>query len=249
MKELKLKPQVKRGILLLAVIVFVGAAAWLNWSYNQRWGEADSAMVRAEDSMDVDAVDAILGTGRNDAEAASAGGNSDYFAKARLTRQQSRDQALSLLETAAGSQSASREVIDSAMSEISAMASWTMQECKIENELLAKDFEECAFYVRRDTKLPYAIKMLKAHMKDGIKATKVLYFPDKSGIVLIEFVDGFSGKPESMSFQCFNPTRKIPYHVEFALLANATYKGIEDGKSKLPNGLRVNEAIDLMDFL
>ena len=104
-------------------------------------------MVRAEDSMDVDAVDAILGTGRNDAEAASAGGNSDYFAKARLTRQQSRDQALSLLETAAGSQSASREVIDSAMSEISAMASWTMQECKIENELLAKDFEECVVYL------------------------------------------------------------------------------------------------------
>ncbi len=149
MKEMKLKPQWKRNILIAAVLVFVGAAAWLNWSYNQRWGQADSAMVKAEDDMTASAVNAILGAGREEAEAAAAP-VSDYFAKARLTRQQSRDQALSLLEKAAQSETASREVIDQAMSEIAQMANRMLLESKIENELLAKDFEECLVYLTSD---------------------------------------------------------------------------------------------------
>ena len=146
MKETKLKPQWKRNILIAAVLVFVGAAAWLNWSYNQRWGQADPAMAAAEDEMS-SAVDAILKTGRETAEPAVSGPVSDYFAKARLTRQQSRDQALSLLETAASGEGASREVIDSAMSDITAMANWALMESKIENELLAKGFAECVVYL------------------------------------------------------------------------------------------------------
>ena len=110
MKELKLRSQWKRGILIAAVLLFVGAAAWLNWSYNQRWGEADSAMSDAEDEMTA-AVNAMLGTSREAAEPALSTPVSDYFAKARLTRQQSRDQALSLLETAASAETASAEAL------------------------------------------------------------------------------------------------------------------------------------------
>ena len=72
---------------------------------------------------------------------------SGYFSEARLTRQQSRDQALSLLETAACAESASQDVIDSAMNEITVMANWSLLESKIENELLAKDFADCVVYL------------------------------------------------------------------------------------------------------
>ncbi len=150
MKELKLRPQWKRGILIAAVLLFVGAAAWLNWSYNQRWGEADSAMADAEDEMTA-AVNAMLGTTREAAEPALSTPVSDYFAKARLTRQQSRDQALSLLETAASAESASQEVIDSAMNEITAMAGQSLLESMIENELLAKSFADCVVYLTDDS--------------------------------------------------------------------------------------------------
>ena len=150
MKELKMRPQWKRGILIAAVLMFVGAAAWLNWSYNQRWGEGDTAMAEAEDDM-TSAVNAMLGTPAEDAEPALSAPVSDYFAKARLTRQQSRDQALSLLETAAAAETASQEVIDSAMSEITRMASQSMMETKIENELLAKNFVDCVVYLTDDS--------------------------------------------------------------------------------------------------
>jgi len=150
MKELKLRPQWKRGILIAAVLLFVGAAAWLNWSYNQRWGEGNAAMADAEDEM-TNAVNAMLGSTREEAEPTLSAPVSDYFAKARLTRQQSRDQALSLLETAASAETASQEVIDSAMNEITVMASQSLLESKIENELLAKSFADCVVYLTDDS--------------------------------------------------------------------------------------------------
>ena len=82
-----------------------------------------------------------------EAAAASASASDDYFAKARLTRQQSRDEALSLLKSASTAEGASQATIDSAMSAISAMASDSMTETQIENLLLAKDFSECVVYI------------------------------------------------------------------------------------------------------
>ena len=142
----KLRANLKRNILIAAVLVFVGAAAYLNWSYNQRWGEADSAMSRKEDEM-TSAVDAILGREEGARQTAAVSG---YFAQARLTRQQSRDQALSLLETAASSEKATAETIDAAMREITAMANWSLLESRVENELLAKNFAECVVYLSAD---------------------------------------------------------------------------------------------------
>lgn len=125
----------KRNILIATVLVFVCAAVYLNWSYN-----------RADESEPVGAED-----GAGDQQSVSTESeDSDYFAQARLTRQTSRDEALSLLETAAASESASQETIDGAMDAIAAMATWSMQETQIENLLLAKNFEDCVVYISSD---------------------------------------------------------------------------------------------------
>lgn len=131
--------KVKRNIIIAAVLLFVCAAVYLNWSYNNSWGAADPAMVKAEDENM-----ASLGTD-TDAEPAS-----DYFAQARLTRQTSRDEALGLLETAAASEGASQETIDASMDAIAAMATWSMQETQIENLLLAKNFADAVVYISSD---------------------------------------------------------------------------------------------------
>ena len=123
----------KRNIIIATVLVFVCAAVYLNWSYN-RADETDTALNGEEDNQPVSAADET----------------EDYFAQARLTRQTSRDEALSLLETAAASESASQETIDGAMDAIAAMATWSMQETQIENMLLAKNFEDCVVYISSD---------------------------------------------------------------------------------------------------
>ncbi len=129
----------KRNITMIAVLLFVCAAVTLNWSYNQRWGKPDAEMVQAMDEA------------RSSAEAAYAqtvaAGASAYFAEARLTRQNSRDEALQLLQTAAGAETASQETIDSAMSAISGMAANSMKEAQVENLLIAKGFADCVVYI------------------------------------------------------------------------------------------------------
>ena len=151
MKTVNLRPHLKRNILIAAVLLLVCAAAFLNWSYNQRWGDGNSAMADAEDEMTtaVNAADRYSSTSppEETVSAALPASVSGYFSEARLTRQQSRDQALSLLETAACAESASQDVIDSAMNEITVMANWSLLESKIENELLAKDFADCVVYL------------------------------------------------------------------------------------------------------
>lgn len=140
----------KRNIVIVAVLLFVCAAVYLNWSYNNKWGVANDAMVRAEDSAMSEAEEQYMANLEEGGETEVGGTVSDYFASARLTRQQSRDQALSLLETAASAESASQDTIDGAMSAISAMATFSMQESQIENLLIAKDFEDCVVYITDD---------------------------------------------------------------------------------------------------
>ena len=131
----------KRNIAIIVVLLFVCAAIYFNWSYNTQWGKADAEMAAAEDAATA-AVKA-----EEDAASASASASDDYFAMARLTRQQSRDEALSMLQSASTAEGASQATIDSAMSAISAMASDSMTETQIENLLLAKDFSECVVYI------------------------------------------------------------------------------------------------------
>ena len=132
----------KRNLTVLAVLSFVCAAVALNWTYNSRWGKPDAEMVYAED--------AAMAAAQTDFEKSLMTAGTEYFAEARLTRQVSRDEALELLQTAASSEAASQETIDSAMNAISQMAACSMQEAQIENLLLAKEFDDCVVYIGDD---------------------------------------------------------------------------------------------------
>ena len=129
--------RVKRNIVTLTVLLFVCAAVYLNWSYNNRWGQSNQAMVEAEDKAMAQAADTDL----------NSAGVSSYFATARLTRQTARDEALNLLEISAASENASQETIDSAMAAISAMAQTSLLETQIENMLIAKQYADCVTYI------------------------------------------------------------------------------------------------------
>lgn len=142
-----MRRNLKRNIVIAAVLVFVGAAVYLNWSYNSRWGKADAAMAAAEDAAMAAAEEQYL------AASTTVGGvvNSAYFDQARLTRQSSRDEALELLEMACAEETASQDVIDESMRQINNMAAWNLQESLLENELLAKDFTDCVVFVSDDS--------------------------------------------------------------------------------------------------
>ena len=141
----------KRNVTVLTVVLFVAAAVYFNWSYNQQFGTADADMVMAEDDAMAKAGVKKKETDHQQPDSVKENEPvSDYFAQARLTRQQSRDEALNLLESASASEGVSQETIDSAMTAIEAMASDSMTETRIENLLLAKGFADCVAYITGD---------------------------------------------------------------------------------------------------
>ncbi len=145
--------KLKRYLVVAVVVLFAGAAVYLNWDYNRNLGQADPVMVEAEDAQAaaVEQEDKSKTTQAAETESQTETvPTSDYFASARLSRQQSRDEAMNLLETAATGEGVSQEVLDSAMNEITCMATWSMQEAQVENLLLAKGYAECVAFISED---------------------------------------------------------------------------------------------------
>ncbi|WP_442950838.1 SpoIIIAH-like family protein [Oscillibacter sp.] len=72
---------------------------------------------------------------------------SDYFASARLTRQQARDNAISLLQEAAEQENADANVANEASQGIQVLASYTLAEAQIENLVTAKGYTDCVAFM------------------------------------------------------------------------------------------------------
>ena len=160
----------RRTITIVAALILVCGAVYMNWSYNLQFGKSDPARVKAEDA----AAEAAE-TEQSDAIEVSAESEPipSYFAEARLARQRSRDEALSLLESAAEADNASQDSVDNAMQAISAMASTSMLETQIENLLLAKEYADCVAYINQD-----GITVAVPAPEDGLTAEQVAVITD-----------------------------------------------------------------------
>lgn len=148
----------KRNVVVAAIMLFVCAAVYLNWSYSQEiedgseaaggklLGDAtlvgsssDDPLLSGDDSDDAD--------GTEKSEDTMAETQTGYFSSARLNRQQARDSALSLLQEAAADEAAGQAVIDEANAAIQTMADCTLAEAQIENLVTAKGYAECVCFI------------------------------------------------------------------------------------------------------
>ena len=115
----------KRNAVIVAIVIFVGVAVYLNWSYNAESAELD---VDGEASPKI-LGEAALVSGEGGSEQGSGVQSvTGYFATARLNRQQARDSALELLRQAAADESADQTMIDEANASIQTMAGFTLSE-------------------------------------------------------------------------------------------------------------------------
>lgn len=153
----------KRNAVVAAIVLFVCAAVYLNWSYSQEKSDVSAdalptgkllggaALVGA--SVDPNGGNDLLVSPDPNASPAPAGqsGGNDYFFNARINRQQARDSALSLLEEAAANDAADQTMRDSANASIQVMADCTMAEAEIENLVTAKGYTDCVAFVGEDS--------------------------------------------------------------------------------------------------
>ena len=151
----------KRNAVVAAIILFVCAAVYLNWSYSQEGMEGatdtgkvlgEAALVGGQAEDPLLAETAPVSTDAGDEGASVSGESTDsYFDSARLNRQQARDSALSLLQQAATDENADQASIDQANEAIQSMAAFTLSEANIENLVTAKGYADCVAFLSEDS--------------------------------------------------------------------------------------------------
>ena len=146
----------KRNAVVAAIVLFVCAAVYLNWSYTQE-ETADTGKVLGEAALvGGQSTDPLLEGAEPSpsptatASAPAGGGEeegSGYFANARLNRQQARDSALSLLQEAAAGERAGQTMKEQVNTTIQTMADYTVTEAQIENLVMAKGYADCVAFI------------------------------------------------------------------------------------------------------
>ena len=151
----------KRNAVVAAIALFICAAVYLNWSYGQ---EAEAGKTLGQSTMVGGNTNDPLVTGDSSAQTGSTDSTqsgdtqtsaptetgSEYFATARLNRQQARDSALSLLQDAAAREDADETVKTQVNDTIQTMADYTVTEAQIENLVIAKGYTDCVAFIGED---------------------------------------------------------------------------------------------------
>ena len=139
---------IKRNAIILAAILFVCVAVYLNWAYNRQeraltgtGGEEPVSAASAESDGEGLYYEAPVPA------VSTASAVTEYFTSARLTRQQARDSAISTLRDAAATESAAAEAVSGALDAITVMARYTVIEAEIESLVMAKGFEDCLVFL------------------------------------------------------------------------------------------------------
>ena len=175
----QMRIQWKRNAVVATVLLFVCAAVYLNWRYAGNVVEdVNSPQAQGEnENIRVLGDAALVGGEIVDADngAVSAG---SYFDTARLSRQQSRDNALSLLREASEQENVDQATLDEANRAIQTLAGYTMLETQIENLVIAKGYVDCVAFMGDNS-----VSIVVSAAADGLQTEDVAKIMD---IVLSE---------------------------------------------------------------
>ena len=138
----------KRNAVIATVLVFICAGVYLNWSYNQKEKTPELTQTLSAEQVMGETTMVIADTSE-EAEPAANMDAADYFAQVRLSRQQSRDSAVELLEQTIAYDDET-ELGTSATQTLNALVSTALSEAQIESLVIAKGFADCVTYMQDD---------------------------------------------------------------------------------------------------
>ncbi len=141
--------QWKRSGVVAVVLLFVCVAVYLNWSYGQTElavppTQGGSTKTLGEAEL---VGDRTIQEGENEIATVAELPEDSYFDTARLSRQQSRDAALAMLQQTVDDPDADATAVFAASEGIETMAADTVAETEIENLVTAKGYKDCVAYI------------------------------------------------------------------------------------------------------
>ena len=155
----------KKRAVVGAVLLFVCAAVYMNWRY--AGSLEDTSKVLGESTL-------VSGekTGENNANVQQTAKENDYFATARLSRKQARDNAISMLKDASTDENADQSVLNEASQTLQVLAGYTVAESQIENLVTAKGYTDCVAFMGAE-RISVVVED-----EDGLDATDVARIMD-----------------------------------------------------------------------
>jgi len=126
----------KRNMIIMAAVLLIGAAVWVNWMFFADGDPADGAG---------DGLTNVSGDAETEAE------GDTYFATMQVSRKRARDEALEVLQSVVDSTDADEAVKAQALTDINRLALEMNAESNIETLVMAKGFEDCVAVINGDT--------------------------------------------------------------------------------------------------
>ena len=136
----------KKNLIAVALLAIVCGGIFVNWYYTK-----DKSAVNLTDTLDADKIlsaDLLVMSDATALDAEVSNTAADYFAAVRLSRQEARDNAVTLLQEAmAYSDDAQSAQSNAQLEEIVQTA---LCEAQIESLIIAKGYTDCVAYISSD---------------------------------------------------------------------------------------------------
>ena len=167
----------KRNAIIASVLLLVCAGAYLNWSRAQKSDATDlTETLSAEQVMGEDTLVVNDGDGVQAEAVAASGGeqtsSADYFAQVRLSRQESRDSAVELLEQTIAYDEGT-EVGETACQTLNTIVGTALSEAQIESLVIAKGYDDCVVFLSED-----GVSVVVSAGEDGLQTEDVARITD-----------------------------------------------------------------------
>lgn len=155
----------KKNLVVTAVLLTVCGGIYVNWMYGQ-----DQAVSDLTDTLDGDKILSSDQMVMADSTDSSSNTMVDYFAAVRLSRQEARDSAVSLLQEAMAYGDESDTKTSAELEEI---VNTALCEAQIESLVIAKGYSDCVTYIADN-----AVSVAVAAPEGGLQQPDVAVISD-----------------------------------------------------------------------
>ena len=155
----------KKNLVVTAVLLTVCGGIYVNWMYGQ-----DQAVADLTDTLDGDKILSADTLVMADSTVDSSNTMVDYFAAVRLSRQEARDSAVSLLQEAMAYGDESDTKTSAELEEI---VNTALCEAQIESLVIAKGYSDCVTYIADN-----AVSVAVAAPEGGLQQPDVAVISD-----------------------------------------------------------------------
>ena len=163
----------KRGAIYSVVALMLCLAVYLNWYYTKTDEDYGNATDYQADGKVLGESVLVNNMEQDGEDGLAAQTDTEYFSQARLSRQQARDEAVSILTRTAESETSTEEARTAASTGIQVMADNAVVESRIENLVIAKGYVDCVAFVNDN-----GVNVIVSKTENGLTDTDVAKIRD-----------------------------------------------------------------------